>query len=63
MKIKISDLKTKEELYNGDIEEYLEMNDYDTELEAVLNVLDYSNVKYVKFENMLIEKELELIYD
>ena len=63
MKIKISDLKTKEELYNGDVEEYLEMNDYDSELEAVLNVLDYNNVKYVRFENMLIEKELELIYD
>ena len=63
MKIKISDLKTKEELYNGDVEEYLEMNDYDSELEAVLNVLDYNNVKCVKFENMLIEKELELIYD
>ena len=63
MKIKISDLKTKEELYAGDVEEYLEMNDYDSELEAVLNVLDYNNVKYVRFENMLIEKELELIYD
>ena len=63
MKIKISDLKTKEDLYNGDAEEYLELQDYDTELEAVLNMLDYSNVKYVKFENMLITKELELIYD
>ena len=63
MKIKISDLKTKEELYAGDAEEYLEMNDYDTELEAVLDMLDYNNVKYVKFENMLIVKELELIYD
>ena len=63
MKIKISDLKTKEELYVGDAEEYLEMNDYDTELEAVLDMLDNYNVKYVKFENMLIVKELELIYD
>ena len=63
MKIKISDLKTKEELYAGDAEEYLEMNDYDTELEAVLDMLNNYNVKYVKFENMLITKELELIYD
>lgn len=63
MKIKISDLKTKEELYIGDAEEYLELQDYDTELEAVLDMLDYNNVKYVRFENMLIEKELELIYD
>lgn len=63
MKIKISDLKTKEELYAGDVEEYLELQDYDSELEAVLNVLNYNNVKYVRFENMLITKELELIYD
>ena len=62
MKIKITNLESEMEIYFGDVEEYLYLEN-DIELEEALNRLDYSSVKSVIWENLLIEKELELIYD
>ena len=50
-------------VFVGDAELYLELNDNDTELEQILNALDYTNISEVYYGDLLIEKELELIYD
>lgn len=45
-----------------DAESYLESQDYDSELELVLNRLDYTNINEVYWEELLIEKEIDLFY-
>lgn len=62
MIIKVTNSETEMEIYFGDAEEYLDLEN-DSELEEALNRLDYTSVKSVIWENLLIEKELELIYD
>lgn len=49
-------------VFVGDAELYLEMEDNDTELELMLNALDYTGINEVYYGELLIEKELELIY-
>ena len=49
-------------VFVGDAELYLEMEDNDTELELMLNALDYAGINEVYYGDLLIEKEIELIY-
>ena len=51
-------------LYKGDMEEFLELNDYDSELEEIFSTnqnLDTFSFVYNN-ENLLIEKEIDLFY-
>jgi len=51
-------------LYKGDMEEFLELNDYDSELEEIFSAnqnLDTFSFVY-NCENLTIEKEIDLFY-
>jgi len=51
-------------LYNGDMEEFLELNDYDSELEEIFSAnqnLDTFSFVYNN-ENLMVEKEIDLFY-
>ena len=49
-------------VFNGEADDFLFQQDNDTELELMLNALDYANVSEVYFGELCIEKVLELIY-
>lgn len=61
MKIKISNQNGNTE-FEGDAESYLEQQNYDSELETILNALDYTGINEVYWEELLIEKEIDLFY-
>ena len=51
-------------LYKGDMEEFLELNDYDSELEEIFSAnqnLDTFSFTY-NCENLMVEKEIDLFY-
>lgn len=51
-------------LYKGDMEEFLELNDYDSELEEIFSAnqnLDTFSFTYNN-ENLMVEKEIDLFY-
>lgn len=48
--------------FEGDAENYLEKQNYDSELEVILNTLDYIGINEVYWEELLIEKEIDLFY-
>lgn len=62
MKIKVEN-ENGNVVFEGDAELYLNMEDNDTELELILNTLDYTGISEVYYGDLLIEKELELIYE
>lgn len=49
-------------VFNGEADDFLFQQDNDTELELMLNALDYANVSEVYYGELCIEKVLELIY-
>ena len=61
MIIKITNQNGKVE-FEGDAESYLEQQNYDSELENILNALDYAGINEVYWEESLIEKEIDLFY-
>lgn len=61
MKIKITNQNGNTE-FEGDAEQYLELQNYDSELETILNALDYTGINEVYWEELLIEKEIDLFY-
>lgn len=48
--------------FEGDAESYLEQQNYDSELEVILNALDYIGINEAYWEESLIEKEIDLFY-
>ena len=66
MIIKVLDNETYEEIYSGEVEEFLESRLYDDELERALNLLesecDEVIVTLCNNDEYLITKEIELIY-
>jgi len=63
MIIKVENEKGNQ-IFNGDAELFLEMEDNDTELELMLNALDYdcTGINEAYYGELLIEKVLELLY-
>ena len=66
MIIKVLDNETYEEIYSGEVEEFLESRLYDDELERALNLLESERdeviVTLCNNDEYLITKEIELIY-
>ena len=62
MKIKITNQESNLVTYIGDAEEFLEIQNYDSELEVILNTLDYTGINEVYWEELTIEKEIDLFY-
>jgi len=51
-------------LYKGDMEEFLELNDYDSELEEIFSANQNEDTFSFIYncENLTIEKEIDLFY-
>lgn len=59
MIIRVTDKNTRNEIFNGDADEFLEMNDYDTELEMFLN--DIESISFGEKEEFYLCDSDELI--
>ena len=51
-------------LYKGDMEEFLELNDYDSELEEIFSANQNEDTFSFTYncENLMVEKEIDLFY-
>lgn len=55
MNIAVIESDTRDKIFQGDAEEFLSMQDYDTEIEEILNSLESPNRKYItRYDNLVI---------
>ena len=66
-KINVIEDYTSNTIFNGDIDTFLEVNNYDEELEEILNQVNFSNSEtfYIVWsgQKFIIEKEYEEIQE
>ena len=64
-KINVIEDYTGETIFNGDVDTFLEVNNYDEELEDILNQVNFSNSDMIYIiwsgQRFIIEKEYEEI--
>ena len=66
MNILVTNIDTDDEIFEGNAEDFLEVMEYDEELELVLNELDFLDIgTETEFQNLIITKteDTELLDD
>ena len=57
MNISVIESDTKTNIFQGDAEEFLSMQDYDSEVEEILNNLESPNSKYIaRYDDLIITR-------
>ena len=57
MNIAVIESDTRDKVFQGDAEEFLSMQDYDTEIMEILNCLESPASKYItRYDNLIIAR-------